>query len=247
MANPPIPTCQTILEIALRKSGVVGIDEKIETPVLNDAWADANDLLALWQRKRWLIYHLKNYEFVSTGAESYNVGAGQNFPINPRPDRLESAFLRQLANGTGQSIDWALSVIPSMEDYNRIILKSLGTFSTSIFYDPAWPVGILKPWPVPQAAIYSIHVCFKETLQTFPNLQDPMNLPPEYGPALKFNLARVLRASYQMPADPEINSIARASLNAIRLANSAVSTLQMPTALRRGGNGPAYNYKSDQP
>ncbi len=241
----PIPTASDIIATALRKAGVVGIDEDIEQPILNDGLADANDMLAQWQRKRYLIYRLQDFSFVSTGAQFYTVGDGQNFPINPRPDRLESAFLRELANGQGQNIDWELSIIPSKEDYNRIILKSLGTFSWRIFYDPDWPIGKIYPWPVPQASLYEIHATFKTLLQQFAALKDNINLPPEYVPALKWGLARRFRASYQLPADPEINALARDALNTIRLANTAVPLLSMPEDVRR--RGPAYDYHSDNP
>lgn len=250
----PVPTAQEIVETALRKGGVVGLDEAVEPGMLNDAFADANDLFAQWARNRYLIYRLADYAFVSTGALSYPVGLGQTVNINPRPDRLESAFLRLLNNpaGSNQFVDLPLDIIPSREDYNRITLKSLGlnaaggvgTIAWRIFYDPVWPVGVLYPWPIPAATLYEIHVTFKEVLPRFANLQQKINLPPEYQPAMKWCLAEVLRASNQMPEDPQITKFARRALNSIRLANTAVPTLQMPDALR-GSGGRAYDYHSD--
>jgi hypothetical protein len=52
-----------------------------------------------------------------------------------------------------------------------------------------------------------------------------------------------LRASYQMPPDLEINALARAALNALRLANQAAPTLTMPYAVQ--GHNRAYSYQSD--
>lgn len=248
----PIPTVTDILSIALRKAGIVGIGEAIETTVLNDAFSDANDLLAQWQRNRYLVYHLVDYSKVSTGATSYSVGRGMDFNISPRPDRAESGFFRILNSpNSAFAVDIPMDIIPSMEDYNRIAVKNLGlttggvggSISWRVFYDPAWPVGVLKPWPIAQAALYEIHVTFKETLNRFRTLQDQVNLPPEYSPALKFCLARVLRASYQMPPDTEINHFARRALNAIRLANVAVPTLTMPRAV--SGRKRAYDYRGD--
>src|ERR1700688_2209593 len=140
--SPLIPTAGQIIEIALRKSGVVGFDEAIEQPMLNDALGDANDLLAQWARSRYLVYHLVTYGIPSTGAQTYGAGLGLPVNINPRPDRLESAFLR--LNPTAPlPVDLPLDIIPSMEDYNRIVLKKLGTLAWRIFYDPAWPTGVL--------------------------------------------------------------------------------------------------------
>lgn len=241
-----IPNAQQILTSALLKAGIVGIDESIEQPVLNEALNDANDMLAEWNHQRYLVYHLIDKSFVSTGAQSYTVGAGQTIDMDPRPDRLESAFLRQIIPSGGQQIDWPLSIIPAKENYNQITLKTLGTFSWAIFYDSDWPIAKIYPWPVPQASIYEIHATFKATLQRFANLQDKINLPPEYVPALKWNLAQWFRASYQMPEDPMVNKRASKSLNVIRLANVQVPVLSMPNAVLKN-SGRSYNYKSDQP
>lgn len=248
MANEPaepVPTAADIIVTAMRKAGIIGYDEVPEQPQLYDAMHDANDLLAQWQRNRYLIYHLVNYIFTSTGAQTYSVGLGQTVNINPRPDRLESAYLRivnQAPNNTPFALppDIQLDILPSMEDYNRIVIKTLGTLPYAIFYDPAWPVGTLYPWPIPQQSIYEINVTFKETLARFPSLQTPVNLPPEYQPALKWCLAEVLRTSYQLPADPQIAKFSRRALNSVRLANVAVPLLAMPRAV--SGQQRAYDY-----
>jgi hypothetical protein len=248
----PIPTAEELCAVALRKAGIVGIDEAIEEPVLNDAFLDLNDLLSQWQRNRYLVWRLSTYSFTSTGAQTYLVGMNQTVNINPRPDRLESAFLR-ITNGTASNlpVDLPLDIISSKEDYNRIVIKTLGTLPWRIFYDPGqdapgdtgWQIGTLYPWPVPQASIYQIFVTFKEVLNRFQTLQSKINLPPEYIAAIKWGLTEVLRASYQLPPDMNISKFARRSLNSIRLANVAVPTLTMPNAVSTRRR--AYDYHSD--
>jgi hypothetical protein len=241
----PVDTCGALLTNALIDGGIVGIDEAIEPAILNRAFTQANWLLAQWARKRWLVYRLADYSFVCTGALSYPVGLNQTVNINPRPDRLEYAFLRFLNQSppNGLFVDIPLDIIQSHEDYSRIAVKNIGTLAWRIFYDPVWPVGLLLPWPVPQASIYEIHVGFKVVLPRFANIQQPINFPPEYESALNWCLARRLRATYQMPADPEINALARDALNVIRLANQAVGVLRLPAFLR--GRNRAYDYRGD--
>lgn len=241
----PVDTVTDLLTNALVDAGIVGIDEPIEQPVLNRAFRQLNWLLVQWQRKRWLVYRLNTVAVTSTGAQTYGVGLGQPFNVNPRPDRIESGFLRLLNNPLpgGQNVDLPLDIIPSREDYNRITLKNLGTLAWRVYYDPAWPVGQVFPWPIPQASIYAIHLSFKEVLARFQSVQQPINLPPEYEAAMNFCLARRLRATYQMPPDPEITQLARDALNVIREANISVPTLTMPNALRTRQR--AYDYRSD--
>lgn len=241
----PVDNIGQLLTNALIDAGIVGIDESIDQPILNRAFTQANWLLAQWARKRWLVYRLQDYSFVSTGALNYSVGAGQTININPRPDRIEYAFLRflQTSNPGNLAVDIPLSIIPSHENYSQITVKNVGTLAWRIFYDPAWPIGVLFPWPVPQASIYEIHVGFKVVLPRFANLQQPINFPPEYEAALNWCLARRFRATYQMPADPTIDSLARDGLNVIRLANQAMPTLRMPSFLR--SRNYAYDYRGD--
>ena len=239
-----IDTCQALIANSLVDAGVVGIDEAIEQPVLNRAFIQANWLLTQWARKRWLVYSLTEYSFVSTGALNYNVGNGQTVNINPRPDRLEYAFLRFLPQTTNNfPVDIPLDIIPSQEDYSRITVKTVGTLPWRIFYQSSWPIGVLFPWPVPQASIYEIHLGFKTVLPRFTGLQQPINFPPEYESALNWCLAKRLRESYQMPPSPGLNSIARDALNSIRLANQQMATLRMPRYLR--SRNKAYSYQSD--
>src|SRR5208337_3218028 len=92
----PIDTISDLLVNALTDAGVVGIDEAVEQPILNRAFRQANWLIAQWNRKRWLVYRISDYAVISTGANTYSVGLNGNININPRPDRIEYAFLRFL-------------------------------------------------------------------------------------------------------------------------------------------------------
>lgn len=250
---PPPVTVGALLGDALITAGVVGIDEAIERPIFNKALAIANRMISQWQHERYMVFQLVDYGAVSTGAAYYTVGQGQPFNINPRPDRLEFAFLRQVsgagippAPGGTQPFDWPLDVIDAYEDYASIRLKSLGTFSAAVFYDPGMPVGRLLPWPIPQATIYEIHIVVKQTLARFLNAEQSVAFPPEYEAALEWCLARRFKVGFQMPPDPELNSLAAQGKNIIRKANTQVPTLRMPRELQRPGDS-AYNYRSDTP
>jgi hypothetical protein len=243
----PVDNVGQLLTNALEDGGIIGIDEDPEQIVMTKAFRHANFLVAEWARKRWLVYSLTDYSFVSTGAEVYTVGAGaaNAVNINPRPDRLEYAFMRFLNSGQPSQfpVDIPLDIIPSKEDYSRIPVKSIGTLPWRIFYDPQWPIGLLRPWPVPQSGLYELHVGFKTVLPRFQSFTQPVAFPPEYESALNFCLARRFRAAFTLPPNPEITALARNGLNTIRLANQAVSTLHLPDFL--SGRYRAYDYRGD--
>lgn len=243
--NVAIDNVGQLLQQALIDGGIVGIDEDIEAEIVTIAFRHANWLLAEWTRKRWLVYSLSEYQIVSTGARFYLVGDGQTVNINPRPARLEYAYLRFLNRAAPPQfpVDIPLEVVSSKEDYARIPVKSIGTISWRIFYDPQWPIGVLHPWPVPQAGLYGLHLGFMTVLPRFTSLDQPINLPPEYEAAMNFNLADRYRAVFSLPDNPKITKLARNGANTIRLANEAATTLQMPGFLRRRGRG--YDIRGD--
>jgi hypothetical protein len=250
---PPPSTVGTLATDALVTAGIVGVDEFIEPQIFNKALSVGNRMISQWQHERYMVYQLVDYGAVSTGANYYSVGLGQPFNINPPPDRLEFAFLRQVSgsgipptNGASEPFDWPLEVIDAYEDYASIRLKSLGTFSAAVFYDPGFPVGRILPWPIPQATIYELHIVVKQTLARFINPMQSIMLPPQYEAALEWTWARRLRVAFQMPRDPDLNILAAQGKNIIRKGNTQVPTLGYPRELRRPGDS-AYNYKSDTP
>ncbi len=252
-AAPPPTVIGVMLADALVTAGVAGIDESIEPAILNKAMRIANRMIAQWQHERYIVFQLVDYGVTSTGANYYSVGRGQPFNIDPRPDRVEFAFLRQLSgngspppNAGTQPFDWPLEVIDAYENYAAIRLKSLGTFSACIFYDPGFPIGRVLPWPIPQSGIYELHILVKQTLQRFVNVDQSILFPPEYEAALEWCLARRYREAFQMPPSPTLNDLAAQGKNIIRKANAQIPTLRMPRELSRPGDV-AYNYRSDTP
>lgn len=231
-----------IVTQALKKAGILGVGQTALAEDLNDAYSDLQDMLGQWQRKRWLIWHLVDYSVTGTGALYYTVGPGGQFDISPRPDRIESAFFRQLVQSQPNQIDYPLEIIEAREDYNMIALKQLQTFPQYLFYDSGFPMGKAYPWPLIQSDLYSLHLTVKETLAQFTSQVQDIVMPLEYMAALKFNLAIRLRQSYQLPVDAVLVGLAKDSLNVIRNANLQIPRLRIPTDLVKPG---IYNIYSD--
>jgi len=226
---------------ALKKTGALGVGQSASAEDVQDAFADLNDMLGQWARKRWLIYHLIDWSVVSTGQLSYTIGPAGDFNVT-RPDRLEFAFFRQLGSSF-KPVDYPLEILQSYEDYARITIKDLQGFPLSIFYDSGYPLGTLYPWPVIPAAQYELHILVKEVLGSFVSLTQTVNLPPEYNEALLYNLACRLRPSYQLPPDAQITALALTSLSVIKNANAQIPLLRLPTAVAK--NGTPYNIFSN--
>ena len=235
-------TPQQLINLALKKIGVLAAGQTPLADDITDAFAELNLMLAEWNSQRWMVYHLITQSIASTGAQSYTIGPGADINVPLRPNNIESAFFRQ-NNITPLSPDYPLQIVAAREDYNRLRLKSLTAFPQYLFYDSDWPVGTLYPWPLMMGGLYTLFISYKDTLDSIQSTDMQINLPPQYYAAILYNLAARLRPSYQLPIDQTVAALAAASLNVVRGQNAQVRTLRMPGTLTRGG---VYNPYTDQ-
>jgi hypothetical protein len=274
--NPDKTTALDLCIAALKDSGAIGVGQTPLAEDLSDAQARLQWMLQQWERQRWLVYHLVTKSILCTGATTYTLGplgdidtggARQvsnqfndqfgnapgfaQMPISARPSRIESAFLRQLQFSNnpvdgGNEIDYPLTLVSSMEDYNRIALKQLQSFPGYLFYDSGWPLGTLYPWPIPQANIYALYVSYMEQLPpAFATANTVVSLPYEYFEAIIKNLALRLRTRYSIPTFPGdmLPGQAKSALAVIRGNNAQIARLQLPSDLMRPN---LYNIFSDR-
>lgn len=249
ITSPSTITLGDLCTEALHECGAVGVGQTPLAEDLTGAWARLQFMLQEWERKRWLVFALTTLSVTSTGATSYTVGPSGSLntgATSVRPDRIESAFLRQITQSAPNQIDYPLTQLQSREDYNRIALKSLVSFPSAFFYDTAWPLGVIYPWPVPQATIYALHVTVKVQLPfAFATRATTFSLPYEYYSAMMYNLALRLRPKYGLSSfqGDELPGLAKNSLNVLRGANAQIARLGMPVDLGRNG---IYNIFSDR-
>lgn len=229
----PIATAGDLISLALRTAGILGQGQSASAEDSADALALLNMMVAQWQRRRWLVWDLVDTAFVSTGAATYTVGSGFNFNV-PRPDKIDSAFARMVA--LTPPVDYPLTIVESREDYNQIALKTFSTFPSAVFYESAFPVGVLHFWPIPPATTFELHIATKAQLPFYPVLTSALNLPPEYTEAALYSLAVRLAMNYGQQPNPGHAALMKAALATIRAANTQVSTLGMPAGVsgRRG-------------
>lgn len=234
-------TARDIITMAFFDSGVYGTGQTPSAQDISLGLTRLNDMLSQWQRQRWLIWHLIDVSVVCDGSEFYTIGTLQDLNT-PRPDRLETAYIRQVNPPAPNQVDYPLRLVPSRENYSLITLKELGSFPRYCFYDADFPIGKVYPWPLP-SSLYELHVVLKAQLQQFANLSDAFSMPAEFLRALRFNLEVEMISAYRLPPDQSKDRRAAAALNVIRVANAQVPALIMPRELGPGSG--LYNVFSD--
>jgi hypothetical protein len=237
-----------IVNQALKKAGIIGIGNTASADDFQDALADLNDLITQWATKRWMVWSLLDLGFIADGnTNGYTVGPGGNYPVTPRPDHVEAAYVRQLQASPGLPVDTPLVVIQSREDYSRLSLKkNFISFPQYVFLDTAYPTALLFCYPWPNPNIYEIHILLKNVMPVIALDTVLDTWPAHYLPAMKFNLAQRLRQGYGKGAkpDPALDKLAADSLSTVKESNLQIPQLVMPPSLVRTSSG--YNILSDQ-
>lgn len=230
-----------LINLALKQSGVLGVGQTASAEDTNDAFKILNMMLAQWQTDRSLVYHLVDVSVPCTGQQSYTIGIGGDFNV-PRPDRISSAFVRQLAQPQPNQVDYQLMIVKAREDYNRITLKQQGSWPNILFYDSGFPLGTVYPWSIPDST-FELHLSVYAQLQSFATISDEIVMPPQYEEAIMWNLAGRLRPMYGLQPDQTIIKLASASLNTLQGSNTQIPTLQVDPILTGQGK---FNIYSDQ-
>jgi hypothetical protein len=240
-------TVADVIKEGQLKSGVLGLGQSMTGDDQVSCLADFNDMIAQWNSQRWMTWDLVTIGYISTGSSSYTVGPGGNFNVAARPDRIESAFLRQLVV-SGLNVDTPIEIIPSREEYNRLSLKGLISFTIYAYYDNSYPMGTVYFYPSPNAVTYQVWLSFKNAIPvyTMATIASVLSIPPQYIAAIKFNLAKRYRQAYGkgLRPDPELNALARSSLDIVKQSNLQIPELIMPKVLIIQSSG--YNILSDQ-
>ena len=84
------PTAGSIVLTAFKKAGLVGDGQQMSGTQIDDGLTDFGDMLALWNEKRWLVWHLIDFAKISDGRQvPYSVGPLGDFGMIPaEPDRI---------------------------------------------------------------------------------------------------------------------------------------------------------------
>lgn len=127
----------------------------------NDAFTYLRNMIALWQKKRWLVPSLQQKTFTCNGSISYSVGIGGNINIQ-RPSDIKAAYVVQLNTGSNP-VSLPLTKIFAYETYALIAVKNLASLPDRFFYDGQYPLANFFPFPIPNSN-YQITILFESLL-----------------------------------------------------------------------------------
>lgn len=202
------------------------VDELFVTPALKKVLADdasptasekadalgyLNELIDEWNGETLTLFQELQEQFTLTTATTYTIGTGGAFNTT-RPETLVSAFFRE-TNGV---IDYPLVIIRAKSEWDRIGQKTLGGFPSHLWYDNAYPLGVVNIWRQNAGLLFLTSM---KQLTEFVALTTTVALPPGYRAALRWNLIKRLLSAFNQPPDQTVEELATFSLGKIRRFN----------------------------
>lgn len=228
-STPATPGTLRVLDVitaALIKLRVHRAGADVPPEDAQDAADELRRLLGTWQVEGSLVYRVQEQICPLTpGKATYTIGPGGDIDT-PRPVALHDAFTRI------GSTDYPYTVVHA-ELWTLLHQKSQsGTWPQWVYYEPAYPLGVIHCWPVPTVGVLSL--LLDQPLTTL-GLNDTVSMPPGYEDALVLCLGKRLAPSYGQSLTAEYVSDYTLAMRALTRANKrpVIATLRLPVTGRR--------------
>jgi len=231
-----VADARDIVTDALREIGVLAAGEVAAADDALSGLAALNRLVDQWAAERLTIYRVARTTFtITTSVGAYDVGTSQT--INRlRPDYIDGVSVID----TTVTPNVELPLDPLTDDgYRGLSSKSLtSTLPTHFYYDPVYPYGSLKLWPVPTGTTLTGVLYSPLQVSEFASLSTTVSLPSGYRRMLIKNLALELAPSYGAPVSPDLRAQAGDSVAVVKRRNRPKADLSFGAdALLSGGRG----------
>lgn len=154
-------TARQLCSDSIDEAGIVGVGQTALAEDINKIFLRLQRMIATWQKQRWLVPALQEFQFTGDGTKSRTVGIGGSINIVP-PSDIKGGYVIQ--TNTGQNpVSFPLGKIFSYEDYINITIKDLPSLPYCFFYDNQYPLANLYAWPIPNNT-YELHFIYQSRL-----------------------------------------------------------------------------------
>jgi len=223
-------TAQTLIKAAMRSINVIATGETPTAAELADGLEALKIMLRSWSAENIMIYSISQDTLTMTGAASYTIGSGGD--VNTTwPEEIKGAVVDTI---------YPVEVIGEAR-YRDLKRSNLSSRAAYLYYNPAYPLGVLYPWPKGGS---SMVIDSLKALTDPTSLTSSVQFPTSYDAAIKFNLALHLAPEYGKQPSPLVLKEARDSKRTIISKNMAnqINAADLSDMGRPWGN---YNIDGD--
>lgn len=218
----PTTTAAVIISDALKEILVIGEGEAPSATMFSDGLRMLNRLLDTFSNNNDFAYFASMEQKALTGQQMLTIGPTGDI-VATRPIKVETAVVDR--NG----ITYPVKVIDN-EKYDDLTYKALaGANTQAVYYEATFPNGTLYLYPVASGCTLKIRVL--NSVKQFASTSVNIDMPEGYEDAIMLALAIRMAPSYGKQVNPDTKQAARRAMNAIKVTNQVIPTMDLPDAV----------------
>lgn len=224
-------TGNALIRRALRILGVLAAESPLPAADGADGLVTLNGMIRAWQGQRLTLYVVQAYTYdLVSGQQDYTIGPGGHFD-QVRPMTIERVSIISYQN-PDQPLEMAIDPIFDTQQWQAISTKNVtSALPVYVYYEPTFPLGTLKYFPVPYQQPLSTRLYIPTPLQQFANGTTDYTFPPVYEEALVYQLAKRLAIEYGRPFDGDLKDMANEAIAVMKRTNITLVDLELDPAL----------------
>jgi hypothetical protein len=202
-------TIGQLIKASYSNLGIVDVEGDLSPAQYAQGLQTLNAMIGSWSKKRLVVNGIVKESFPTVVGQSvYTIGSASDF-TTARPMQIVDAFIRK------DGIDYPCNII-TREQYNSIIVKTTQARPVNLYYEPLYPVGVIRLYFVPDE-VYTLFIDSQKVITSFATAEDAILLPPEYEEAIEYSLTVRLSPKVNVPVSREVMQIATSSYGVINM------------------------------
>lgn len=210
-----------LIQNALEEMGVYAPGETVSTVDLARALDVLNRMLDTWSNMPLACYEVQEQsKLLTIGQASYTIGSGGDINVVRPLKLLKGPGACYILDSSNNRYD--VNVVERDVWNSQITETNVSSqIPNTLFFDPAFPLGIINLWPSPLAA-YTLYFDSMLPFTRFALASTAVSLPPGYEDAIIHNLAVRLWPFFKArgePVDQLILDLAKEGLAVVKRTN----------------------------
>lgn len=223
-------TARNLISRAFRTLGLIKPGDAMPEADYAEALAEMNSIMESLSNSADFAFFSSQAHLILSGQQTVTIGPTGDI-VATRPIKVETAVVDR--NG----ITYPVKVIDN-EKYDPITYKALaGANTQAVYYEATYPNGTLYLYPVSTGCTLKMRVL--NSVKQFASTSVNIDMPEGYEDAIMLALAIRMAPGYGKQVHPDTRQAARRAMNAIKVTNQVVPTMDLPDAVM-GRSGSSF-------
>ena len=223
-------TARNLISRAFRTLGLIKPGDAMPEADYAEALAEMNSIMESLSNSADFAFCSSQAHLILSGQQTVTIGPTGDI-VAARPIKVETAVVDR--NG----ITYPVKVIDN-ERYDPITYKALaGANPQAIYYEATYPNGTVYCYPLSTGCTLKMRVL--NSVKQFASTSVQIDMPEGYEDAIMLALAIRMAPGYGKQVSQDTKQAARRAMNAIKVTNQVVPTMDLPDAVM-GRSGSSF-------